>query len=220
MDCIVRLFTRKSGRIAAFFKKGLLAKKGNTSAQAPALANVGIIDSTFRLSRLVALEILPTTLSLMATLRAFGYAAYLAELVEKFLPEGDPSPEIFLNVEETLSGIMQHGAKAFLLRSFELRLLDYSGYLPELPGLDDEDKIVAFDPVGCKLLTTASDESIPFSASAVRIARTMLIAKIGTVNYDDSVELLMIGRIFQSRLRLMGFGPLKSVAFLRQIAEL
>jgi len=156
----------------------------------------------------------------MTSLKAFGYAAYFAELIEKFLPEADPSPAIFLTIEEMLQSLVNHGAQAFLLRAFELRLLSYCGYLPEMPNDKDEARVVAFDPVGCRLLSASCENSVPFSSQAVRLAKTMLIAKIGSVNYDHPVlELLMIGRIFQSRLRLMGLGPLKTVSFLKQISE-
>lgn len=216
-DCIVRLFTRQSGRMSAFFKRGLSGKKGAFTAQAPALARVGLNESGQKLARLHSCDIDPKTLSLFSSVKAFGYSAYLAELIEKFLPEGDPAESIFELVEDSLANLFVDDTRACMLRGFELRLLDFCGYLPEMPNDDEEDQIVAFDPILSRFLFEANENSLPFSPLAVKLAKAMLIAKIGAINYEGP-ELIMIGRIFQSRIKLMGLSSLKSVAFLKQIS--
>lgn len=220
-DCIVRLFTRQAGRVAVFCKRGLSGKQGSLSIQAPALARVGIIcGGHSKLARLVSCELNPQTVMQSSSLKIFGYCAYIAELIEKFLPEADEAPEIFEMVEDVLADLCRNGAKPCLLRAFELKLLDHCGYLPELPSSSVEERtIVAFDPVACRFISTATEGSWPFSYDALMLAKSMLIAKVGMVNYEGTDELMMIGRIFLSRLRLMGVEPLKSVAFLKQLSR-
>ncbi len=216
-DCIVRMFTRSRGRMTAFFARGLVVRKGMGAAQAPILARVGFIDSTNGLLRLSFCDSDPEVMRLFSCLKAFGYGAYLAELIEQFLPEADAAPEIFELILEAFEGLDAYGAHPGLLRAFELRLLALSGYLPEMPKEGEQEQILAFDPVGCRFLDELTKGSLPFSYAALKLAQIMLIAKVGAVNYEEETELLMIGRIFQSRLKLMGLASLKTVTFLKQI---
>lgn len=215
-DCIVRMFTRESGRMSAFFKRGMSGKQG--AVFAPALARVGLLGVSNHLARLVSCDIDPVFALSSLSLKKFGYSAYLMELIEKFLPESDPAPEIFTMIEEAFATLVAKEASASLLRSFELKLLDYCGYLPEMPHEEHEHAVMAFDPVACRFLSSATDESVAFSYDALILAKSMLIAKVGAVNYESTQELLMIGRIFKSRFTLMGLTPLKSVAFLKQLS--
>ncbi len=217
-DCVVRMLTRTHGRVAAFFRRGRASKKGSNNPQAPALATVGFVAGDQKLLRLTSLELLPTTLHVNC-LRAFGYGVYIAELIEKLIPEEDHAEEIFAIVEEAFIALAEEKADARFLRAFELKLLDHCGYLPELPSSCEEEKIVAFDPMTCRFLEEVCEHSFAFSMDGIRLARDMLIAKIGRVNYGRDDELIMIGRIFQSRLKLLGIYPLKSVAFLKQLSE-
>lgn len=214
-DCIVRMFTRIHGRIAAFFRRGRTQKKGCSAAQAPALAKVGIIAGDQKLVRLASCDLVPEGMD--ATLKVFGYRVYIAELIEKLLPEEDSAEDIFALVEETYHALATH-VPGHILRAFELKLLESCGYLPEMPTADEGSDITAFDPVACHFITEETSTSFAFSRDAIKLAQAMLIAKIGNVNYGEEYELLMIGRIFQSRLKVMGLFPLKSVAFLKQLS--
>lgn len=215
-DCIVRMFTRSHGRMSAFFKRGISGKRG--AVFSPAIARVGYVCGNSKLPRLDSCDIDPTFALSTLSLKKFGYSAYLVELIEKFLPEADPAPELFSVVEDAFVMLAKHDAHASLLRSFELKLLEYCGYLPELPSQEEEHDVVAFDPVSCRFLVSATPESVDFSYHALKLAKSMLIAKVGAVNYEHTDELLMIGRIFKARLLLMGLTPLKSVTFLKQLS--
>lgn len=216
-DCIVRLFSRQAGFTTAFYKRGLWGKKG--LIQSPALARVGLVEGSQKLARLTSCDLDPLITGAQCfSLRAFGYGSYLAELIEKFMPEGECAPEVFSLIEESFHLLSQNRADACLLRSFELKLLEYCGYLPEMPSLPIEHNL-AFDPIACRFVDTMNERSFHFSKAAILLAKSMLIAKLGSVNYEGLEELMMIGRIFQSRLKLMGFAPLKSVLFLKQLSR-
>lgn len=216
-DCVVRMFTRSRGRMTAFFARGLVARKGMGAAQAPILAKVGFFDTANGLARLSFCDADPEVMRLFYCLKSFGYGAYLAELIEQFLPESDAAPEVFELILEAFAGLAAYGAHSALLRAFELRLLAFCGYLPEIPSETQAAQIIAFDPISCRFLNEVTKGSLPFSFDALKLAQIMLIAKVGAVNYEEETELLMIGRIFQSRLKLMGLASLKTVTFLKQI---
>jgi DNA repair protein RecO len=213
-DCIVRLFTKNGGRLSAFFKRGLAMKKGIGSVQAPLFSRVGLIEHTHGLTRLVSSDLDPTSI-ISCSLRVFAYRSYLAELIEKMLPEAEAAPEIFSLTEDTYAALITQGAKPAILRAFELKLLDYCGYLPEFPGSDTA--VLAFDPMAQRFTSEHVEGCWPFSKQAVALAHSMLIAKVGSISYEGS-ELMMIGRLFQNRLKLMGLLPLKSVDFLKQLS--
>lgn len=217
-DCIVRMLTRERGRLAGFCRRGRAFKKGSNAPQAPALAHVGFIAAEEKMVRLVSCELALDTM-LASSVKLFAYRVYIAELIEKLLPEEDVAGMVFSLVEDAYAALLRANAGAHVLRSFELKLLDYCGYLPEMPTEgDEEDAIVAFDPLSCRFIANDNESSLAFSCDAIKLAKAMLIAKIGSVNYGEEYELLMIGRVFQSRLKVLGLYPLKSVAFLRQLS--
>lgn len=212
-DCIVRMLCQERGRRGAFFKQGLAFKKGKGAIQAPMFARVGLIEHPHKLATMVSCDGDPSHI-MPCSLKVFAYQAYVAELIEKLLPEAEAAPEIFALAQEVHEALLAHGSQPCILRAFELKLLDYCGYLPELP---QESPIVAFDPLNQRFLLEYQEGSLLFSNDAARLARAMLIAKVGSISYEGT-ELMMIGRIFHNRLKLMGLLPLKSVEFLKQLS--
>jgi DNA repair protein RecO len=211
------MFAEKHGRIAAFCRRGRAFKRESNAPQAPALARVGLIHGEHKLARLVSCELDPDAI-MPLTPKLFGLRAYIAEVIEKMLPEEDVATEIFALVRETYAALRDQASSARVLRAFELKLLDHCGYLPEMPTEDDAKDVVAFDAKTSCFVYEANESSFDFSHAAIELAKAMLIAKIGSINYGEDGELLMIGRIFQARLKVMGLFPLKSVAFLKQLS--
>lgn len=208
-DFIVRLFTKEQGRLSAFYRRGAKAKKG--SVQALALGQVGLIRNQGKLLSMVSADLDPQALAIME-LKNFGYRAYLAEIIEKFLPEEEPAPEMFFAIKEAFLAI-EKAAYPSILRAFEVKLLDYCGYWPE-----SCDVVNGFDPVSFRFTEKMGENIWEFSTKALKMAQAMLIAKVGSINYDNPSELLMIGRIFQNRVRLMGC-EIKSASFLKQLNQ-
>lgn len=190
-------------------------KKGVNPPQAPALARIGYIPADVGLCRMVSCDLVAMP---FFSLKAFAYSVYIAEIIEKMLALSDEASDIFLLVEEIFDLFAKSLVHAQTLRAFEMKVLDNLGYLPALPSVDEEPTIRAFDSVLCRFITEENETSFGFSPLALKLLKAMLIAKLGSVDYEEPEELLMIGRIFQSRLRLMGFFPLKSIAFFKQLS--
>lgn len=208
-DCIVRLFSLNKGRLSAFYRRGFVSKKGQV--QALAFGRVGLIESNKKLLRMISCDLDPSSALALFELKSFAYKAYLAEILEKFLPEEEPAVELFLAIKEAFLAL-ETTLRSCTLRAFEVKLLDYCGYWPEMPS----EEVMAFDHKNMRFTHEPSHDTWEFSPKALEMAKSMLIAKIDHINYEDCSELLMIGRIFQSRVRLLGC-ELKSASFLRQL---
>lgn len=220
-DCIARLMLREQGRTVAFFKNGMVSTKGTGAIQAPCLARVGYLDnSDNKMRRLQSFDIDPQSYAQFSSLKSFAYASYMAELIERLLPEEEPAEPIFLLVEAALSALVQLGAEAFILRAFEINLLDFCGYLPDFDEIDSLDcGQIYYDPVACRLSEEPLAQSFIVTRSAIMLARDMLENKIGQVESDNFADLLSLGRIFRSRLSVLGIKELKSVSFMKQLAK-
>lgn len=193
-DVVVRLFTRAHGRIGAFARKARASKKRFPALSAPSAGTARFKASRTDLFELLELDVHPRVLALAQDLRALGHASYLCELVERLLPEAEPAPDVFALVDDAVTLVCTAGPSARLLRAVELKLLLFTGYLPDLahdvPELDDEARLAAH------ALVTADVRSLP----AV-----------------DDATLRRVSRVFAAHLRRLGGAPLKSVAFLQSL---
>lgn len=215
-DCIVRLFLREQGKLVAFFKGGLATKKNRVAIQAPALARIAYLPpGEEKMARLCSCDLDPKSFLWASSLRLFAYGNYLAELIEKLLPEEEPAPAIFNLLEEALQAFLERGANPFILRAFELKVLENLGYLPEMPALDSAD--IFYDPIACHFGNEEKAHSFKLSSQAIFYAQTMLNSPLSKIENVDSPILVEIGRIFFSRLSLMGMLPLKSTAFFKEL---
>jgi recombination protein O len=218
-DCIVRLFVKERGRITAFFKNGLGLKKNDRgTVQSPAFARVAYMPrDEDKMARLDSLDLAPESFLWASSLKLFAYGNYLAELLEKLLPEEEPAPHVFSLLEETKASCIAQGAQGYILRAFELKLLKYLGYLPQIPPTLGAS--VFYDPIHCNFSSINNSQAYEFLGSTLELAQSLLINPIGGFCCQEEKELIAIGRIFYGRLRLMNLLPLKSATFFRAIAS-
>ncbi len=107
--------SRKSGHVELFTHTHLLLAKGK---------HFDIITQA---------DTLDAFLPLRENLERVGYAYYLAELVDKFLEEGTENRASFNLLLGALAALSEPTtAPDLLARFFELRLLQYAGYRPQL----------------------------------------------------------------------------------------
>lgn len=69
--------------------------------------------------------------SIHSDLKKTSQAFYLAELVDKFMPEHQKTDEVF-NLFSKALGYLDKNERGFLLRIFELKIIEASGFHPEL----------------------------------------------------------------------------------------
>jgi hypothetical protein len=215
-DCIVRLFTRHQGRVNMFYKRGLEPRRdGQGTLVTLGLARIGyIIGSDQRMARLYTIEPDPRCLLLASSLKLFAYTSYLAELIEKLLPENEVAESIFELILETHNALLNQGPQSYILRALELKLLNYLGYLPELP---EPKNSYFYDPMGCRFMNNPETNYFEISKLALALARNMLLGPWESFAHAQKPELMMIARIFHGRLKLLGLLPLKSMAFFKRL---
>ncbi|OPZ22991.1 MAG: DNA repair protein RecO [bacterium ADurb.BinA186] len=136
------------------------------------------------------------------------------------LPEEEPAESIFLLIEGAWLALAQRGAQASILRAFEMHLLDFCGYLPDFSDVDGlGGGQIFYDPIACRLSEEPVAQSFMVTRSAIMLAKNMLESEIGQVENDNFDDLLSLGRIFRSRLSVLGIKELKSVSFMKQLAK-
>lgn len=107
--------SRKSGHIELFTHTHLLVAKGK------------------QLDIITQADTLDAFLPLRENLERVGYAYYLAELVDRFAEEGTEQRALFDLLLHALAALDDVATDPNLLaRFFELRLLQYAGYRPQL----------------------------------------------------------------------------------------
>lgn len=131
-DCIARVFTRGHGRMSVFCRSAFKpSKKRGSVLQAPAKGRIAFKPKTTGLATLSELNIGEYTYALASNLRGFALAAYATELMEIFVPEHDPSEQLF----DLLDGFLRQAAQSEIstteIRAFEFKLLDLCGLLSE-----------------------------------------------------------------------------------------
>jgi DNA repair protein RecO (recombination protein O) len=70
--------------------------------------------------------------SLREDLTAIGYASYVIELLDRFTYDEDQNGALFRLLTGTLGRLQRSRDPLLVLRYYEMRLLDYLGYRPEL----------------------------------------------------------------------------------------
>jgi DNA repair protein RecO (recombination protein O) len=106
--------SRKAGHLELFTHSQLLIAKGRS------------------LDIVTQAETISSFLPLRKDLTRTSYAYYLAELVDRFLEEGEESPALFRLLLEGLGHLSEAPDPRLVVRHFELHLLGQVGYRPEL----------------------------------------------------------------------------------------
>jgi len=133
-DKVVTFLTQRYGKIKAVAKSARMAKSRFGAALEPLslvqLIYFGRENQTFY--RLNQAEINLSFQSLREDFHKIYTAAYFIELTDALIPEGNPEPQIFHLLKETLEALQNHKPNITLTPLFELRLMAALGYAPQL----------------------------------------------------------------------------------------
>ena len=110
-------------------------------------------------------------------------------------------------------------ADARLLRGYELKLLEETGYLPDLYHAEDspDDEPDLLDTRTGALVAEEGPGRVPFPQRAREAALALLTAPLAEPPAVENAVLREVGRLFACHLRLMDVKDLRSVAFLRSL---
>jgi DNA repair protein RecO (recombination protein O) len=133
-DRVLTLFTREYGKLRVSARGVRKTTSRLAGRVQPYTAGRFLLARGRTLDVVAQADVVRTFAGLQDDLLRGAYAAYVAELIDRFLPERDRHPEVFDAVVEALAVMetaSEDGAEIYALW-FSLHLADSLGYRPEL----------------------------------------------------------------------------------------
>lgn len=151
-DSLLTLYTPHLGKIRALARGALRPKSKLRGHVQPLMHSQMQLAQGQNLDVVTQSETLECFLPLRDQLLDTSYAIYIAELTDRFSPEGEPNRPLFNLIVETLRRLCQEHNANVLILHFEIHFLRHLGYKPELH------KCVLCD---CSVVPTMNFFSIP-----------------------------------------------------------
>jgi len=131
-DRILTLYTPNFGKIRAV-AKGSRRTTSKLGGHVELLTYSQLMIARGRnLDIITQAQTIENFLSLKENLNKLSYGLYISELVDSFTPDYAEDNRLFKLLLDTLQQLSQDKDADCILRYFELRLLDYAGYRPQL----------------------------------------------------------------------------------------
>lgn len=131
-DRLVTFYTRTAGRLRGIAKAARKSKKRFVHT----FEMLSFIELSYRerksLVWIEACRLVDPYLALRTEVERWGYGALVVEVILEMVPEGDPQPELFTLLHETLGHLAESRDSVNVLLLFLVRFLDNMGYLPTL----------------------------------------------------------------------------------------
>ena len=190
-DRIVTLYTLRRGKVRAV-ARGALRPRSRLGGHLQPLSHCQLMLAQGKgLDIVTGCQIIDPFLPLRQDLVHQARGFYLMELMDGFCPEGMESPALFRLLLDTLGQLCQSGDGERLLRRFEVRLLDCTGFRPELhrclgcaQPVEPVTNYLSPGAGGLLCPQCAPDQPPvhPLSANAVKVLRLFREADMDTVN--------------------------------------
>jgi DNA repair protein RecO (recombination protein O) len=227
-DGIVTLFTPNLGKLKAV-AKGVRRPKSKLGGHLDLLTQSSLLLAQGQnLDVITQSQTIEGFLPLRSDLWRASCAIYLAELVDQFTPEQVENYPIYRLLQTTLLRLCEARSNEIVLRYFELQLLSYLGYQPELyqclnckAPLTLAKNFFSISGGGVVCINCANKEQLlrPISVDAIKVMRFLLKNDISSasrlkVGPDLSYELEQIMRQY---IRYLLEREVKSVEFLDRL---
>ncbi len=131
-DNILTLYSRERGRISAI-AKGARKPVSRLSGPSEVLTHSKFLLASGKTLQVVRqAEVVSSFSSLREDLKRLANGLYMADLLNVFIVDDDPNPELFDLLESSLHLLSLANSPTLVSRWFELRLLNIIGYAPAL----------------------------------------------------------------------------------------
>jgi DNA repair protein RecO (recombination protein O) len=131
-DRMLTLYTRERGKVRAL-AKGVRKTRSRKAGHLEPFTQASLQLATGRHWYVVSqAEARETHNQLRESLEAIGHASYVVELIDKFTYEEEQNEPLFRLLAQTLSRLNNDDPPGLVVRYYEIRLLDYLGFRPEL----------------------------------------------------------------------------------------
>ncbi|WP_448523160.1 DNA repair protein RecO [Pseudothermotoga sp.] len=131
-DRLITLFSRERGKLRAI-AKGVRKTRSRKAGHLEPFNRVSLLVAQGReLPIITQAETLTAYLSFQEDLVRLGYGATLVELVDRFTVEEEANPALYSLLTESLERLVQSEDAWMDVRFFEMKLLDFVGFRPQL----------------------------------------------------------------------------------------
>ncbi len=132
-DSLLTIFTRKAGKINAVAKGAYRPKSNLLAGTQPFSYSEFVLYKGRSLYTVNQCDVREIFYPLREDLKKLSYAAYLVELIETVITEGQTNDRLFDLLGETLYILKENDIEINpIIRAFEIKLMDYVGYRPHL----------------------------------------------------------------------------------------
>jgi DNA repair protein RecO (recombination protein O) len=179
-DRLLTIYTREHGKLRQI-AKGVRRPQSKKAGHLDLFARVSILAARGReLDVITQVEALDAYVGLRSDLDLVGRAAYAIELVDQFTVDGESNTGLYSLLITTLESLSAGTDRCGVQRHFELRLLDYVGYRPELflcsrcgVEIRPEDQFFSYETGGvlCPKCGPDEQQKRPVSLPALKVLR-------------------------------------------------
>jgi DNA repair protein RecO (recombination protein O) len=131
-DRMIGLFTREMGKITVLAKGARKARSRKAGHLEPFTRVSLQLAHGQNLHLITQAETVEAYLPLREDLLALGQAAYVVELIQRLASEGEENQALYRLLTATLKRLTEAHDPRLVLRFYEIRLLDLSGFRPKL----------------------------------------------------------------------------------------
>jgi len=179
-DRMLSIYSREEGKGRAL-AKGVRRPRSRRAGHLQPLSHTRLLLAHARSAPIVAqAEAVETFPSLREDVTRYAHAAHVAELVERLVWEGEHYPGLHAALLETLRAVAQEAHPDWPVRHFELRLLHWVGFRPELQyctvcgrAIQPEDQFFSARHGGvvCPRCRTQAPDAQPVSRRVLKFLR-------------------------------------------------
>ena len=155
-DRLLVFFTRELGKVRAI-AKGVRKPRSRKGGHLESFTRTRMLLAKGRNLFIVAqAEAVEIYFPIYENLALFGHASYVAELLDRFVLEGEAHPDLYTLLVETLQRLAGEELSFTAVRYFELRLLDLIGFRPQF-----------YQCVGCQTEIHPEDQYFSYELGGV-----------------------------------------------------
>ena len=227
-DRLLTLFTPTLGKLTAT-ARGVRKPTSKLGGHLDSLTRSSLTLARGRtLDTITGADTLEAFLPMKSNLVRLSQALYLAELVDVLNPTEAPNPPAYALLLEGLTALGSQDDTEVLLRYLELRLLAYTGFLPELHHCVECHGLLSpgehlFSPqaggVLCPSCRPAHPDAAQLSVDALKVLRYLSTATLQSAALLKVSQPLHseLARLISAFLRHILEREVRSVAFLRSL---
>ncbi|PWH18621.1 MAG: DNA repair protein RecO [Anaerolineae bacterium] len=230
-DRLITLFSRERGKLRAV-AKGVRKIRSRKAGHLEPFNRANLLLAQARdLPLITQAETISASLPFQEDLVRIGQGAYVLELVDRFTVEEEANAALYTLLVETLERLSQSDAPWFEVRFFEMKLLDFVGFRPQLfqcvlcgEAIQAQDQFFscALGGVVCPNCAAAQRSLLPASMPALKYLRHLqrssyLEARKAKIPAEVQKEM---ESLLQRYLQALLERALNAPQFLRSITQL